>query len=178
MKRYFIFIIVALSIQYAWSQGIIDLSTGQVNNNLSTKPIYSSIVNENSSIITYEFNAAKITEDDLFPNTYNWQYEDFNVNHIQGEAAFPIKYDTFSYPQGTNIEVSVIEANYIDFYYELAPARQLIPENMSSNLSKEDILPIQPYSGISPNEIIEIDDQQTSQKTTTFWVKVSPVQYQ
>ena len=115
MKRYFIFIIVALSIQYAWSQGIIDLSTGQVNNNLSTKPIYSSIVNENSSIITYEFNAAKITEDDLFPNTYNWQYEDFNVNHIQGEAAFPIKYDTFSYPQGTNIEVSVIEANYIDF---------------------------------------------------------------
>ena len=177
MKRYFIFIIVALSIQYAWSQGIIDLSTGQVNNNLSTKPIYSSIVNENSSIITYEFNAAKITEDDLFPNTYNWQYEDFNVNHIQGEAAFPIKYDTFSYPQGTNIEVSVIEANYIDFYYELAPARQLIPENMSSNLSKEDILPIQPYSGISPNEIIEIDDQQTSQKTTTFWVKVSPVQY-
>ena len=177
MKRYFIFILIALSIQCAWSQDIIDLSTGQVNNKLSTKPIYSSIVNGNSTIITYEFNAAKVIEDDLFPNTYNWRYEDFDVNHNQGEAAFPIKYDTFSYPQGTNIEVSVIEANYTDFYYELAPARQLYPGRMSKNLSKEDILPIQPYSGVSPNKIIEIDDQQTSQKTTTFWVKISPVQY-
>lgn len=108
---------------------------------------------------------------------YNGNTKIGGVNHTQGEASFPIKIDTYTTSQSDNISVSLIESKFVDFNYELAPARQPFVDNGASLYDSENITPIQTYSGFSPNEIVEIEDVQTHKNNSIYWVKISPIQY-
>ncbi len=177
MKRFYlssIFCICCLSI---WAGNILDLSSGLFCDSISTKPKCIKSDFGDSIIISYEFQSAKIIEDYIFPGCVQWKYEDWGINHIQGEASFPIKIDTYTTTQNCNISVLLIESEFIDFNYELAPARQPLVDNSANLFNSENIMPIQAYSGFSPNEIVEIEDIQTHKDKSIYWVKISPVQY-
>ncbi|MBR5331827.1 MAG: T9SS type A sorting domain-containing protein [Muribaculaceae bacterium] len=177
MTRFAFFIIFCFCCLTNLATNILDLSTGKFCNNLSTKPLCSKVDYGDSIIITYDFQAAQIINDDIFQGCIQWKYEDWGINHTQGEASFPIKIDTYTTSQSGNISISLIESEFIDFNYELAPARQPLTDNGVNLYSSENISPIQAYSGFSPNEIIEIEDVQTHKDTSIYWVKISPVQY-
>lgn len=176
MTRFAFFFIFCFCCLTNLATNILDLSTGKFCNNLSTKPLCSKVDYGDSIIITYDFHAAQIINDDIFQGCIQWKYEDWGINHTQGEASFPIKYDTYQTNQDQDITISIIDSEYIDFNYELAPARPLMIDNVNS-YSSENISPIQAYSGFSSNEIIEIEDVQTQRNTSFHWVKVSPIQY-
>lgn len=175
MKKFYFFAIVCLCSLTNWAGNILDLSTGQFCDNLSTKPLCNKEDFGDSIIITYDFQAAQIVNDEIFTGCIHWKYEDWGINHNQGEASFPIKYDTYTTTQNQNISIALIESDYIDFNYELAPAHPISTNNLSS--SQRDIAPINLYSGFYPNKLVEFDDVQTQKNNSTHWIKISPVQY-
>ena len=176
MTRFAFFIIFCFCCLTNLATNILDLSTGKFCNNLSTKPLCSKVDYGDSIIITYDFHAAQIINDDIFQGCIQWKYEDWGINHTQGEASFPIKYDTYQTNQDQDITISIIDSEYIDFNYELAPSRPLMIDNVNS-YSSENISPIQAYSGFSSNEIIEIEDVQTQRNTSFHRIRISPIQY-
>ena len=177
MKKFCLFAIVCFINLTNWAGNILDFSTGQICDNLSTKPLCNKVDYGDSIIITYDFQAAQIVNDDIFPGCIHWKYDGWGINHTQGEASFPVKYDTYTTTQNQDISISLIESEYIDFNYELAPARPLLVDNRTSSYSSENIAPIQPYSGFAPNEIIKIEDEQTQRNTSFHRIRISPIQY-
>ena len=94
MTRFAFFIIFCFCCLTNLATNILDLSTGKFCNNLSTKPLCSKVDYGDSIIITYDFTAQQINNDDIFQGCIQWKYEDWGINHTQAEASFPIKYDT------------------------------------------------------------------------------------
>lgn len=177
MKRHFLLIISCLCCLTNWGQSILNLSTGKFCDSISNKPLYHKSDMGDSIIITYDFLGAEITEDDLFSGSIWWKYDGFCNNHTSGEASLPIKFDTFTTSENQTVSISIIETTHIDYNYELTPARQPLPDNMPTSYTKDNVAEINEFSGFFPENIVEIDEVQTLRNTSTYWVKISPVQY-
>ncbi len=177
MKKIILFIVGFLYISPIWGQDILNLSTGQISANGNTSPIR--IVNqyEDCIIVSYDFSFAKIIEDDLLPGTIWWHYDGFSTNNTPGEAALPVKLDSFVFPDSSTISVSVVESSYVDFYYELTPARQPLIDSGNEFYTPNNIHSVSLYDGFMPISIVDDSDVQIYRNSQVQNIRIFPIKY-
>lgn len=128
-------------------------------------------------IVTYKFNSADITEDDLFPGNYQWSFPGFSVSTQSGSPVLPEHIDAFAAPAGSNPSVTLLSSSYRDFGYPLAPARFPILENDTIVHTAQNVAPITPYSGYAPEHVCSQLPSGEYRNQPIVRIKVSPLQY-
>ncbi len=147
--------------------------TSEVQSTIPTKNI---IKNNDCTIITYIFEKAYLQDDDLIDNTINWRIDGFGLNAIAGEPGYPIRFDRVEIPKGYMAYIDVIDSSFVEFDYELAPARSPI-SNETTNYNLNDIVPISPYQGFRPNNIVEVANSQKYRGQDILHISICPIQY-
>lgn len=160
------------------SQNIISLNDGSLTSTPhSIIPTREVQTVSDGIIVTYEFSHALIQADDVYQNSIWWKIGGFGHNENPSEAAVPERLDQFSTSSENGIEVSVIFEDYVDFQYELTPARSALPDNDYSIHSINTVLPIVCNDTFFPNKIVEKIDNQIYRGSNIVNIKVTPIQY-
>lgn len=133
------------------AQRTIDLQTGKMIDSaeLKTNPIKQFEETANGYIVSYTYPFLQVETDTEFKNTYHVSISGLGKNSVEGEPEYLFQWDSFTVPDGKEVKIEIINSNYVDIPMELSPARSFY-----SDESKNDILPIQPYDGFFPNNVI------------------------
>lgn len=177
MKKILFSIIAILHSPLINGQDIIDLYSGKILTAGNTSPTRTVVQYADSVIVSYDFSSAKIVEDDLFPGTIWWMNDGFSLNDTPGEASLPVKLDRFEIPTGYFATVSIIDSSFVEFSYELTPARQPLIDSGNEYYTKDNVHEIYSYSGFDPISIIDAKEVQTYRNITLQNVRVYPIQY-
>lgn len=130
---------------------------------------------EDGVIVTYSIDSLIQTTDPIYPNAKTWIIPYFAQNEESEEPEYPFCTDVFAVPNGTNVELEIINCVYSDTTYILAPAKPPIP--ISEDFDEIPILPIKSYSGFFPNSIVSKSDVHHYRGQGLIDVKVTPVWY-
>ena len=177
MKKIMLFIIGFLYITPIWGQNILNLSTGLLSSAGNTEPTLIVKQYADSIVVSYDFTSAKIINDNLFEGTIWWQIDGFSVNDTPGDPALPVKLDSYEVPNNCSASVSLIASSYVDFNYELTPARQPLIDSGNESYTKSNVLAITSYSGFEPYSVIDATETQIYRNTLIQKVRVFPIQY-
>lgn len=132
---------------------------------------------EDGYVVTYHFDGAVIQSDELYSGTVIWKVDGFGMNQISGDPCTLLRNDMVAVPAGETAKVEVIDSAYIDFSYELSPARQPQIDSDNSYYTKQNVIPITPYDGLKPANIAFNSGTQSYRGQKLCQVTVSPIQY-
>jgi len=127
--------------------------------------------------VTYSFSNAALQSDPLFEGCSMLKIDGFGVNYVPEEPAVLFRSDMFALPAGASAKLSLGDCEYTEFDCQLSPSRQLLPNNTSLGHTRDNVLPIKPYSGLFPAEIASMPVPQCYRGTPLQSVQISPVQY-
>lgn len=105
-------------------------------------------------VITYIFDKAISIEDPIYQEASILKINGFGLNDSIATPSILFRWDTFAIPANSNIAVSVIDSSFIDLPIELAPARPTVFESKHKGFNKDNVKPINPYTGFFPKAII------------------------
>jgi len=126
--------------------------------------------------VTYEFNHVNLLYDSIFPNTVVTRINGFGFNHVLGQPEVPMRWDAIRLPKCKSWQVGVIDSSFIDIPIELAPARRIsICDDI--DLSTKNVLPIKPYSGFFPSNIIPSAEHLYYRSIPILHLCICPVKY-
>lgn len=178
IMRFFALFICVFCHVFAYAlQTELDLRTGQLVEPSDSFPLQSVEKYDDSIIVTYEIPFAHVKSDAVFQNAVQWGIKGFGINNVLGEAAFPIKLDIFEVPDNMVASIVVVDTSYVEFPYELAPARPPLTDSRDDYHSIENILEIKPYIGFYPVNVAEKDDVQKYRGHLMQTIRIYPVQY-
>lgn len=175
MRNLFLTIAFVVSLS-ATPQTTLNLSSGTQTSGFSDQvPVRSVEETSDGYIITYNFATANLMPDDIYTNTYNWEYNNFGVTHETTKPALPIRYEDFAVPEGKYATVSIVGSQYRDFSFELSPAKPACVEGASINAA--DIPAIASYAGYYPYNLVSVVDNQIFRNIDIATIGISPIQY-
>lgn len=177
MKKVIIFIFVFSLATQMIASNVLNLHTGQLSTHDYVDPVCYYNNYEDSIIITHEFSSAKIIYDDLYLGTIWWHIDGFGLNDISTEASLPVKLETYVIPNGYNAIVTIIDTAYIDFNYELTPARPPLIDSGNEYYTKDNVPEISIYDGFEPLNVVNADEIQTYRNNNVQYVRIYPIQY-
>lgn len=179
MKKVILLIMgVILSTGLSWGQQTLSLRDGTKTTGHSQTIPQREIVQQSDGVtVCYTFTNAEIQEDPIFPNCVFWKIDGFGYNEIPTEPSVLYRSDAFSIPKNCNASLEIIEAEYKDYAYNLAPARQPLPDNTYEGYNENNISSITPYNGFFPANIAELSDIQIYRGNAIQNVQLSPIQY-
>lgn len=179
MKKVILLIIeVIFATGLTWGHELLFLRDDTKNSGFSQTAPQREVVQESDGVtISYVFSTAEVQEDPIFPNSYFWKISGFGLNETPKEPAFLFRNDAFSIPNNCSVSLTILEAEYKDFEYELAPARQSLPDNTYEGYSADNVSPISPYRGFLPSNIVELSEMQSYRGNAIQYVKLSPIKY-
>lgn len=128
-------------------------------------------------IVTYRFRGAIHQQDPLYPDAKFWKIPGFGQNSIAGEPAYPFRWDTFAVPDGATAEVEILESEYSDTLFTLAPAYPPIIGNDTIGYTPDIVIPIQPYAGDFPSSVLKKNNIQCYRGQKLIQVCTMPIQY-
>ncbi|MBR6639010.1 MAG: hypothetical protein IKL35_01465 [Muribaculaceae bacterium] len=177
MKKITLFFIGLISVLSIYGQNVLNLSTGHFSSFGNTEP--TRIVNQyaDSIVVSYDFTSAKIVNDNLFEKTIWWHIDGFSINDIPGEASLPVKLDSYKIPNGYTVSVSVVDSSYVDYNYELTPARQPLVDSANEFYTKDNVIEISLSDGFAPNSVIDATETQIYRGTLIQKIRIYPIQY-
>lgn len=155
------------------------LNGGEFREDLSlTVPVRKVTSLPDGVLVSYEFDNAIIQDDPQCPEAFLFKIAGFGQNGVLGEPAIPIRWDSFSIPDGwTDASVSIVESTFTEVSMQLSPSRPPLPEGKDDWSSEESVITILPYRGWFPKEIVKKKHSQVYRGKSLFSVGVSPVQY-
>ncbi len=176
MKRYIIILLYTLfSTILLHSQQYISLCKDSTECTYDGIPTRSIEYEDNSIIVTYNFDSAIIFEDPLFPNCYTWEYKGCGLIDIAGKPSLPISKDAFSLSHYSSVEI--IDTSYIEIPIELSPARPPLIDNSNISHTIENVDTITPYAGFFPENVVEAGEIEYFKDKGLLWVNIYPLQY-
>ena len=128
-------------------------------------------------IVTYRFRGAIHQQDPLYPDAKFWRIPGFGQNSIAGEPAYPFRWDTFAIPDGATAEVEMMESEYTDTIFTLAPAYPPLLMSDTIGYNTDIVIPISLYSGLYPQNNLRLGDVQYYRGQALIRVCIMPVQY-
>lgn len=140
-------------------------------------PIRDIVPGDNGVTVSYSFPGAVITEDDLYPDTYNVSIPGFGNNMEPGMPGWPQRWDSFVIPEGCDANFTLLSVTTETKQFHLAPARRDLPNSVDIVYTKENVLPVAPYSGLMPENCIERGNIRIYRDRRIIYVKVCPVSY-
>lgn len=179
MKKIILLImVVILSTGLSWGQQTLSLRDGtKTTGHSQTSPQREIVQQSNGITVCYTFNNAEIQEDPIFSDCVLWKMAGFGYNETPKEPSVLFRSDAFSIPNNCVASLEIVEAEYKDYDYNLAPARQPLPDNTYEGYNRNNISSIAPYNGFFPTKIVELSDLQIYRGNAIQNVQVSPIQY-
>lgn len=176
-KRLFVFL-CAGSVLLSHAQQILDLHSGRLNQKVvSTVPIRDVEKVEDGYIVTYTFDKALLSQDNLFSGTMFWKMDGFAMNQTPGEPSTLYRDDLLSIPFGYSAKVNVIDSVYRDYDYELTPARQPLLDSNNETYTKQNVLAVKPYEGFKPSHLADFSGIMSYRGHNICQAIVYPIQY-
>ena len=146
MKRSLILSLFALCIiQCTFAQFRLLYSNGSTSTNISSPeaPVKNVEKLADGSIrVTYTFSEAVLIPDNVYSNTYWWKINGFGFWDKAGEAAVPMRKDSYPIPKGKTASVAITQAEYASFNYQLTPARQSLLETNTGGYTTSNVSPV------------------------------------
>ena len=157
---------------------IIDLSTGQVTNDSVLQVPEKDVEYVGDGIVvTYKIQKAALSEDDLYPGTFNLEIPGFSNCMELRMPGIPMGGDYYIVPKDSEPTVALVSAKYKDLKYELAPARWPMSMSDTVSYSKSNVPVIQPYSGFWPQVVVEELPAGMYRRQPIANAAINPVQY-
>ena len=128
-------------------------------------------------IVTYRFRGGIHQQDPLYPNAKYWKIPGFGLNEESGKPSTLSRWDSFAVPDGANATVEVLDCEYTDTAFVLAPARHALFESDTIGYTLENVPPISAYTGYYPTDIVEKSRILNYRGQNIQRVEVHPIQY-
>ena len=128
-------------------------------------------------IVTYRFRGGIHQQDPLYPNAKYWKIPGFGLNEESGKPSTLSRWDSFAIPNGSNVSVEVLECEYTDTAFVLAPARHALFNNDTIGYTLDNVPPITAYAGFYPTDIIEMSAITNYRGQDIQRIGVHPIQY-
>lgn len=125
-------------------------------------------------IVTYKFKDPIIRPNHLAPGSYLWEYMGFGVNDTAGEPAVPFRSDMFYVPAGYKAQVTLLNSTYRDTTLILSPAIPPVPNNGSTIVTIDNIIP---YTGFYPNSVLKYGPTSKYREVGLQSVTIIPLKY-
>ena len=132
---------------------------------------------EDGIVVTYHFDNATILPDPLYSDKFFVKIDGFGMNFGVAEPAYLFRWDTFSLPEITDYNISVIDSLFYDFPAEIAPSRPMLSFEDTISYTSENVLPIEDYNGFYPYFSISSTDLVSYRGNNLLRVKLTPVRY-
>lgn len=126
--------------------------------------------------VTYHFNNIVLQDDPLYAGATIVKMDGFWPNCSVGEPAVLSRWDTFVVPNA-DAKVVISDSSYVEFPVELSPARPLLCNSENDSYTKENVIPIESYSGFFPFSFISATRNNSYRGQQLLDVCVTPVQY-
>ena len=128
-------------------------------------------------IVTYYFDNAIAQPDLLYPECVMWKIPGFGLNEAVGEPAIPFRWDSFSLPQNTRVNLEVLDSSFVDFSMQLSPSRPILMDSDTIEHTLDNVLPIAPYDGFFPTSLVKSSVGSAYRGVPLLDVGISPLQY-
>lgn len=175
MKKAFALIATIFLFASAQGQQVLNLLTGELRDGSeAAEPVVKVDTIENGYLVTYEYSEANLKQDPELPDCILWSYPGYMVTSNNGSPAFPFQ-NNWQYIADFAYSIDVIDSNYVDFAYQLAPAYPDQP--VSYSYSEEERLPISPYQGYLPEPVISPWGIRKQSGKRYVMYTVFPIQY-
>ena len=122
----------------------------------NTIPVRNVEKHGNGVTVSYFFEKAILDDDPLFQGCKFLYIDGFGENHTAGEYSFLQRLDDLSIPAGCKAKVELIDYQYVDIPFKLAPSRPMLFEKESAPRSQNDIPAPKPYQGFYPAETVSV----------------------
>ena len=153
------------------------LSLNGTNYSEATTPRREVVNVEDGIIVTYYFDNAITQQDLLHPECVMWKIPGFGLNETAGEPSIPFRWDSFTLPKNTTINLEVLDSSYIDFSMQLSPARPILVDSDTIEHTLDNVLPIISYNGFFPTSLVESSIGNAYRGVPLLEVGISPLQY-
>lgn len=134
-------------------------------------------ITDNGIIVTYQFYGGVYQQDPLYPNAKFWKIPGFGLNEESGKPSTLLRWDSFAIPNGATAFVEMIDCEYTDTIFTLAPARHALLNNDTIGYTLETVPVITAYTGFYPTEIVTLGNVMDYRGQGIQRVGVSPIQY-
>jgi len=134
---------------------------------------------DNYLSVSYSLGTLIITEDDLFPTTYNLSVDKFGQHISDGEPMLPMLSKLFYLPDGKLFSyIRLVSRDSVELPIELAPSRPFLSDNDTIGWQKSNIQSIRETSfSNNPDSIVKLEFVGKKLGRNVCRVSISPVQY-
>lgn len=177
MRKSILFIATVLSWQVTIAQHTVVLSTGEWTEGIKIEMPQRQIENvDDGTIVTYLFNSIAMYPNSVMPNTYYLKVGGFGVNQTEEQPAVPMRWDSFTIPEGALFEISVLDSSFVDIPIPITPASA--PDIISIKEQSPKVLKaVKPFKGMFPQKIALYSSSKKYRNNSIISVCVCPVQY-
>ena len=175
MKRLLLSIGSILLFSSVHGQQVLNLLTGEVREGYDVaEPVETVESLEDGFLVTWDFTEVYLIKDDDFPNSVLWRVAGFMNTFEAGTPAFQYLIDWQKVENQSPSSMKIVESNYVDFNYQLAPAIPLQPIGPHP-YDEVERTPISPYEGFMPDSIVKDLGYKNSDSYLGYYI--SPFQY-
>lgn len=144
---------------------------------LDTTPSRAVDISDEGITVTYHFNSFLKRPDPIYKDAYFVDIKGFGYHDVAGEPSTLVHWDSFVVPTYKDTNVELIDSSYIEFNFELSPARKPLLTTEKVPMTREEISEINAYTGLFPFSVLSISDVQHYRGTPLLKVCIHPVQY-
>lgn len=178
MKKLLFTLLLVWGCLYSHAQQILNLQTGILDAGVApTVPTRDVVQLVDGYLVTYNFSKALIQQDNLFSGTVFWKMDGMGLNQTPGEPSTLMRNDLYAIPAGHSARIEMVDSTFIDYHYELTPARQPLWNSSNENYTKQNVLPVKPYDGFRPLNIATITATESYRGQKISQATMSPIQY-
>ena len=179
MKKVLSITISLLLVSSVHAQHILNLLTGEVREGYeyeAEKPVRTVETLDDGYLVTWEFSEAVIRDDESFPNCVLWIIPGFMESLEAGTPALQYKINWLKIDDAIPFSMKIIESNFVDYQYQLAPAipAQPVGQNPYNYVER---IPINPYVGFLPDSIVKDLGVSYDDPDSYAGYQVTPFQY-
>lgn len=134
-------------------------------------------IDNNGVIVTYSFNGGIYQQDPIYPNAKFWKIPGFGLNEESGRPAILSRWDSFVVPQNATVSIELLECEYNDTSFVLAPSRHALFESDTIGYTLETVPTISPYTGFYPANVVTLGKTLNYRGQEIQKVGIHPIQY-
>jgi PKD repeat protein len=133
----------------------------------------------NMVVVNYQFTGVCANNIEHQKQNYqSFSIKGFGYTEDVGKPMLPVRYDMFLIPEKANINIEIIEANYIEFTSKtIFPAFRPLTDDKNDSLVFEMDQVFYTINQFSPEEIIQIESRGKMHELSFVRIKTLPLQY-
>ena len=180
MKKsiYMVLLMVSFSLQMALAQRTLDLDNGTWLSTAEAPSVTRTLTpTQNGYQVKYQFHKALVMPDEIFPDKDVWYLENFNVNNVPGEPAYPYASDSFSVPYGHTASMTVVEEDWYTVESIVAPGRAPRLLSDTTTVTPQNVPALKVRQGWFPATTAADNGVNVYRDIDIFNVGITPVQF-